>query len=166
MPEARASAQLAPVPEPGPGPDGPPPTSATLSSFQDLVTLAGERRDIKLKTELESNVRPVRFAPGRVEIALQPAAPRGLPNELMRKLEQWTGERWMVSVSDEAGEAPLADQKKARQQSLFREAREMPPVKAVLEAFPGAEILDVRDLTDLPADAADPVDGDEPDSEL
>lgn len=166
MPEARASAQLAPAPEPGPGPEGPPLASAALNSFADVVALAGQRRDIKLKTELENTVRPVRFAPGRVEIALQPDAPRGLPNELMRKLEQWTGARWMVSVSDEVGEEPLADQKKARQQSLFREAREMPPVKAVLDAFPGAEILDVRDLTDLPADAAGPVDGDETDPEI
>lgn len=159
--EARASVQTAPAPEPGPGPDSPVPTTAALNSFEDLVVLAGARRDIKLKTELESNVRPVRFAAGQVEIALQPDAPRGLPNELMRKLEQWTGERWMVSVSDEQGEAPLADQKKARQQSLFREAREMPAVKAVLDTFPGAEILDVRDLADLSDVPVDPEDLDE-----
>ena len=41
-------------------------------------------------------------------------------------------------------------------------ARETPSVKAVLEAFPGAEIVDVRDLADLPADMADPEDPDEP----
>ncbi len=166
MAEARASAQAVPAPEPGPGPEGPPPASAALSSFLDVVALAAERRDIKLKTELETHVRPVRFAPGRVEIALQPGAPRGLPNMLMRKLEQWTGERWLVSVSDETGEAPIADQKKARQQSLFREARETPSVKAVLDAFPGAEIVDVRDLADLPAGDAGGEETDEPDLEM
>jgi len=61
----------------------------------------------------------------------------------------------MVSVSDEAGEEPLADQKKARQQSLFREARELAPVKAVLDTFPGAEILEVRDLAAEPAASLD-----------
>ena len=166
MPEARAQAQAMPAPDPGPGPEGPPPASAALNSFLDVVAMAGERRDVKLKHELETFVRPVRFAPGKVEIALQPGAPHGLPNMLMRKLEQWTGARWLVSVSDETGEAPIADQKKARQQSLFREARETPAVKAVLETFPGAEILDVRDLADVPSDTGGGEEPDEPDIEM
>ena len=163
MAEARATQQLAPMPDQDPGPDGPPPASAQLSSFMDVVALAGERRDVKLKHELETYVRPVRFAPGRVEIALQPGAPRGLPNALMRRLEQWTGARWMVSVSDEAGEAPIAEQREAREQSLLREVREEPSVQAVLDTFPGAEIVKVRDLSDMPLDTEDL---DDPDSEL
>ncbi len=160
--EARATQQLAPMPDQGPGPEGPPPASAALSSFADVVALAGERRDVKLKTELETYVRPVRFAPGRLEIALEPAAPRTLPNALMRRLEQWTGARWVVSVSDEAGDAPIAHQREAREQSLMREAQETASVQAVLEVFPGAKIVNVRDLSDMPMDAEDL---DDPDSE-
>ncbi len=167
MTEARATQQLAPVPDPGPGagpnPEGPPPASAELSSFADVVALVGERRDVKLKHELETHVRPVRFAPGRLEIALEPDAPRGLPNALMRRLEQWTGARWVVSVSDEAGEATIAHQRDAREQTLLREAQETPSVQAVLETFPGAKIVNVRDLSDMPLDAENL---DDPDTEL
>ncbi|MEM1199119.1 MAG: DNA polymerase III subunit gamma/tau [Pseudomonadota bacterium] len=161
--EARATQQLAPVPDQGPRPEGPPPASAELSSFADVVALVGERRDVKLKGELERYVRPVRFAPGRLEIALEPEAPRTLPNALMRRLEQWTGARWVVSVSDEAGDAPIAHQREAREQSLRREAEEAPSVQAVLKTFPGAEIVNVRDLSDMPMDAENL---DDPDSEL
>ncbi|MEM8686848.1 MAG: DNA polymerase III subunit gamma/tau [Pseudomonadota bacterium] len=163
MTQARATQQLAPVPDQDPGPEGPEPASAALSSFADVVALVGERRDVKLKGELESYVRPVRFAPGRLEIALEPEAPRTLPNALMRRLEQWTGARWVVSVSDEAGDAPIARQREAREQSLLREAQDTPSVQAVLETFPGAKIVNVRDLSDMPMDAEDL---DDPDSEL
>jgi DNA polymerase III subunit gamma/tau len=116
-----------------------------LTSFAAIVALAGDKRDIKLKTDLERSVRPVRVAPGRLEIGLEPDAPTGLPGELARKLEAWTGTRWMVLVSKEAGEKPLAATARERRESLFREARDHPDVKAVLERFPGAEIVDVRD---------------------
>jgi DNA polymerase III subunit gamma/tau len=127
-----------------------------LTSFAAIVALAGDKRDIKLKTDLERSVRPVRVAPGRLEIGLEPDAPTGLPGELARKLEAWTGNRWLVLVSKEAGEKPLAATARERRESLFREARDHPDVKAVLERFPGAEIVDVRD------DAAPDANPDEP----
>jgi DNA polymerase III subunit gamma/tau len=105
--------------------------------FADIVALAGDKRDIKLKTELERSVRPVRVAPGRLEIGLEPGASPGLPGELARKLEAWTGTRWLVLVSKEAGETPIAAPARERRESLFREARDHPAVKAVLERFPG-----------------------------
>lgn len=148
MTEARATTQAMPSSDTGPeSPNPPPPTG--LSTFEDIVTLAGTRRDIKLKTQLEANVRLVNCSPGRLEIALQPGAPSGLPNELTRKLEQWTHERWVVSVSSEAGEETVANQKQAKRQTLFREARETDAVKTVLETFPGAEIVNVRDLSEI-----------------
>jgi DNA polymerase III subunit gamma/tau len=130
--------------------------SPPLTSFAAIVALAGDKRDIKLKTDLERSVRPVRVAPGRLEIGLEPDAPTGLPGELARKLEAWTGTRWLVLVSKDAGEKPLAATARERRESLFREARDHPDVKAVLERFPGAEIVDVRD------DAAPDASPDEP----
>jgi DNA polymerase III subunit gamma/tau len=71
--------------------------------------------------------------------------PSGPAGRTARKLEAWTGTRWLVLVSKEAGEKPLAATARERRESLFREARDHPDVKAVLERFPGAEIVDVRD---------------------
>jgi DNA polymerase-3 subunit gamma/tau len=122
------------------------PEPRPLNSFRDIVALAGERRDIKLKQQLEAVVRPVRVAPGQIEIALEPTAPSGLANELQRKLEAWTGMRWMVVVARDGGDKPLALQARDRRETLFVEARDHPDVKAILSRFPGAEIVDVRDL--------------------
>ncbi|MGI9480876.1 MAG: DNA polymerase III subunit gamma/tau [Hyphomicrobiales bacterium] len=144
--EARSVSQAAPVSAPAEENTENPAPPPALASFQDVIKLAGERRDIKLKTELENYVRLIRFAPGQIECALEPDAPRGLPNALSRKLEQWTFTRWIISVSDEGGETPVADQTRAKRQNLFNEVRELPDVKAVLEKFPGAEIVDVTEL--------------------
>jgi DNA polymerase-3 subunit gamma/tau len=117
-----------------------------LSTFKDIIALVAEKRDIKLKSDLERSVRPIRVAPGQVELALEPHASKGLPGELARKLEAWTGQRWMVLVAKEGGDTPLAQQNKDARETLFREARENPDVQAILKRFPGAEITDVRDF--------------------
>ena len=123
----------------------PPAEPRSLSSFSGILALVTEKRDVKLKGDLERLVRPIRVAPGRIELALEPSASPGLPGEIARKLEAWTGERWMVLVAKEGGEKPIAIQQRENRDSLFKEAREHPDVSAFLRRFPGAEIVDVRE---------------------
>ncbi len=128
-------------------PQAPPTSSETraFASFKDILALAAEKRDIKLKGDLERLVRPIRVSPGQIELALEPSAPPGLPGEIARKLEAWTGLRWMVLVAKEGGEKPVAAQARETRDSAFRAAREHPDVAAFLKRFPGAEIVDVRE---------------------
>ena len=80
-----------------------------------------------------------------MEIALEAASDPGLPGELSRKLEQWTGRRWIVAVSKAGGEATIAQQKKDAKNSALQWARSQKDVQAVLKAFPGAEIVNVTE---------------------
>jgi DNA polymerase-3 subunit gamma/tau len=138
------------------------PPPQLFSHFRDIVAFVGEKRDIKLKNELERYVRPVRVALGSIEIALEPRAPPGLAGELARRLEAWTGQRWIISIANEPGEPPLREQALSRRDSAFREVRGHPLVQAVLDLFPGAEITDVRD-PDEPAPVSETPDSSEPD---
>jgi DNA polymerase-3 subunit gamma/tau len=117
-----------------------------FSSLADIALYVGERRDIKLKSDIERFVRPIRVETGRIEMALEPGASPGLPGEIARRLEGWTGVRWMVTVAREGGEPPLSHQRKSTREGLLASARELPAVRAVLERFPGAEIVDVKPL--------------------
>ncbi len=121
-----------------------------LASFEDLVALAAERRDLTIKSALERDVRLVRFEDGRLEISLEASAPKSLTGELSKKLSDWTGRRWMVIVSAESGLPSLYTQAQTRKSELKDGVRTDPLVQAVLARFPGAEIVDVRP----PADAA------------
>jgi DNA polymerase-3 subunit gamma/tau len=126
-----------------------------LSSFAELVALAGEKRDLTIKSALERDMRLVRFEDGKLEIALEGGAPRTLVGELSKKLSDWTGRRWMVVVSGEASEPTLWAQAQARKAELKDDVQSDPLVQAVLKRFPGAEIVDVRPPPDAPAANAD-----------
>jgi DNA polymerase III subunit gamma/tau len=120
------------------------PIAVTVARFEDLIALADEKRDLPTRTALERDVRLVRFEDGKLEIALEPGAPKSLAHELSRKLAEWTGRRWMVVISAEAGAPSLRTQLDAQRSELVRGVRADPLVQAVLSRFPGAEILDVR----------------------
>jgi DNA polymerase-3 subunit gamma/tau len=86
----------------------------------------------------------VRFEDGRLEIALEPSAPKTLVHDLSRKFSQWTNRRWMVIVSAEPGEPTLKSKSDARRAELKTGVQADPLVAAVLARFPGAEIVEVR----------------------
>jgi DNA polymerase-3 subunit gamma/tau len=121
-----------------------------LKTFADLVALAGEKRDVSMKSALERDIRLVHFEDGTLEIALEPSAAKSLVNDLSKKLADWTGRRWMVAVSTETGAPPLRAQAEARKAELKNDVRSDPLVQAVLTRFPGAEIVEVRPPASAP----------------
>jgi len=115
-----------------------------VGTFEGLIALAAQKRDIGVKLALERDVRLVRCEDGRLEIALEPSAAKTLVNELSRKLLQWTGRQWMVVVSAEVAQPTIKSQNEAQQAELKTGVRADPLVQAVLARFPGAEIVGVR----------------------
>jgi DNA polymerase-3 subunit gamma/tau len=115
-----------------------------VKSFDDLIALAAEKRDLSIKSALERDVRLVRFEDGKIELALEGGARQTLIGELSKKLTEWTGRRWMVAVSAEAGSPSIRAQAEMRKTELKDGVRSDPLVQAVLERFPGAEIVEVR----------------------
>ena len=133
----------------------PEPAALRIGSFEDLVALAAERRDLQIKAALERDVRLVHCEDGKLEIALEPGATKTLVNELSRKLSAWTNRQWMVILSREAGAATLKAQADAQDAERKRGVRADPLVQAVLDRFPGAEIVAVRGDVDIKPAADD-----------
>jgi len=121
-----------------------------LASLPELVALAAEKRDLLIKAALEADVRLVRIEDGRLEVALERSASRTLTNDLSRKLEQWTGRRWTVIVSNEAGQPTLRAQNEAARSQRERAVETDPRVQEVLARFPGAKVVEVRRLAAEP----------------
>ena len=110
-------------------------------SYLELVALAGEKRDVLLKTALETQMRPVAFREKSIEVALVEGADPGIIQTLSRRLQQWTGQTWGVSVSTKAATGPtMRDVKDQHAEKARAEAVEDPLVKAILETFPGATV--------------------------
>ncbi len=86
-----------------------------LARFEDLIALAQVNRDILLKMALERDVRLVRFERGTLEFALAPGGSPQLASNLMRRLQEWTGERWMVAISSSPGAPTIRELNDARE---------------------------------------------------
>jgi DNA polymerase III subunit gamma/tau len=124
-----------------------------IASFPELVALAAEKRDLLTKAALEADVRLVRIEDGRLELAMERSAARTLINDLSRKLEQWTGRRWTVIVSNEAGQPTLRSQNELQKNQRERAAEADPRVQEVLARFPGARVVEVRKLAPEPPES-------------
>src|SRR5437868_4304345 len=147
----RASAEARPQPMARAEPQSAP--ALRISSFPQLIALAGEKRDLLTKGALESDMRLVRIEDGRLEIAMEPNASRGLVNDLSRKLELWTNRRWTVIVSNEAGQPTVRSQSLAERSAREKAAEADPRVQEVLARFPGTKVIEVRRLAAEPPES-------------
>jgi DNA polymerase-3 subunit gamma/tau len=140
-PRLAAAQPFVASPEPAAPQDAP---AVVLNSFADLLALAGTQRDIQIKTALERDVQLVRFEPGLLEFSLAPGGSPTLAAQLTRKLQDWTGQRWMVALSTASGAPSLVEQAKAKENERRVGVQAHPLVRAALEHFPGAVIVAVR----------------------
>lgn len=119
-------------------------TLQVFVSFDQVVDLIREKRDMKLLYEVEQGLRLVRYSPGRIEFQPTPEAPADLAAQLGARLQMWTGARWGVSVVNEGGAPTIAEMRDEARRMAEAEAMQNPLVQAVLAAFPGAKIADIR----------------------
>ena len=124
-----------------------------LQNFQAVIDLAQEKRDIGLKHGLENGVHLVSFETatperaGRIEIRCV-AGEENIVQDLTRKLRDWTGQSWVVSLSQAAGAPTIGSLKRSAAEQREAAAREDPHVKAALAAFPDAEIVSVSEFSE------------------
>ena len=120
------------------------PALATVASYKDLISLAAAKRDMLSKLALESSMRPVSFEQGRIEVSLLEGTNPAVVNNLAARLQTWTGQRWLVTVSTKPAEGlTVRQEKEQRQEAATAAAHDDPLVKAIMETFPGAKLVNV-----------------------
>ena len=133
------------------------------ASFEEVVALFAARREPLLCAHLMGDVHLVRFAPGHIEFRAGDNAPADLANQVSLKLGQWTGAKWLVSVSNQDGAPTLRAQADAAQAERRGAAIGHPLVQAALDTFPGATIAAVHEHA--PGDGGAAPDGETTDGE-
>jgi len=141
---ATARAVAAPAAAPERAPDADTVALARYASFEDVVALVRARRDMAMLVEIEEGVRLARYTPGRIEFEPAAGALPELASRIAQRLQTWTGARWGVSVVGSGGAPTIAELRAEAAGDLRSEAAAHPLVQAVLAAFPGARIKDVR----------------------
>ncbi|MFC7705788.1 DNA polymerase III subunit gamma/tau [Plastorhodobacter daqingensis] len=117
---------------------------AGYPSFEHVVALIRDSRDMKLLVEVETHLRLARYSPGRIEFQPTAEAPPDLAARLAQRLQSLTQHRWAITLVNEGGGATIAESRDAERLAMEAEARQHPLVQAVLQAFPQARITDIR----------------------
>ena len=129
---------------------------ANPQSFEDVVRLVDERRDISLRLDIEKYVRPISFRPGAITFEPVAGAPANLAQRLVGRLKEWTGQQWLIAAEGGGGAETMLERQKRARTEAYEQALAEPFVQAVLAAFPGTELVEVRQMaTPEPAAPSD-----------
>jgi DNA polymerase-3 subunit gamma/tau len=117
-----------------------------IRSLEDIAALAQANGAPVLKVHIENDIHLVHLEAGKIEFRPSARAPRTLAGDLSQKLKDWTGVRWSVSIAREGGAPTLSEQRKSAKAAKFESATQQPVVREILDRFPGAEIIAVRNI--------------------
>jgi DNA polymerase-3 subunit gamma/tau len=149
----RTQALARPTEEPMRAAPAPAAPSMAIRTLEDIVALAKTKGARILERLLENDVHLVALDQGRIEFRPGAHAPKTLASDLAQRMRDWTGERWIVTLASEGG-APAIAQSRAEAERAKKDAvTQQPFVRAVLDAFPGAEVVAVREKEDMQSPA-------------
>jgi DNA polymerase III subunit gamma/tau len=114
-----------------------------IKTFTNLIQLCNVKKEIKLKYELETNVNLVSFEDKRIEISFNENLDKDFVKILSAKLYDWTGERWIISLSKKSGTASIKEKTSILKEESIKNAKKGLAYKKVLESFPDAELVDI-----------------------
>lgn len=120
------------------------------ADFRALVSLFEEKKEVRLFTELYTEVNLVSYQQGHLEIRVSERAPQNLAGKVMQHVQNWTGQRLMVSLSSAEGAPSLAEQDRAKKEARWKNAESHPLVQATLKTFPDAKMIGIRTRAKAP----------------
>ena len=114
-----------------------------IDSFKNLLDICNEKKEVKLKFELEKNVNLVNFERNRIEISFNENLDKSFVKELSSKLYEWTGERWIISFSKEIGQMSVKQQADNDKKRLINDIKKTELYNDFIKMFPDAYLDDV-----------------------
>ena len=115
-----------------------------ISSFNDLLKICTLKKEMKLKYELEKNVNLVSFENQRMEISFHENLDKEFIKILSSKLYEWTGNRWIITLSKKKGKPSIKENEINIKKDLLEKAKKELIYKKILETFPDAELIDIE----------------------
>ena len=115
-----------------------------LSTFDQLLNICAEKKEIKLKYELEKNVNLVGFENNRIEISFNDDLDKNFVKDLSTKLFEWTQERWIITLTKKKGELSIKERQNKQKLDLIVSAKNSDIFKIIKEKFPDAKLINVK----------------------
>ena len=113
-------------------------------SFEDLISLASIKKEIQLKYDLENNVNLIKFSEGKIDISFNEKLDRNFVRNLSKKLLDWTGNRWVITLAKKVGQKTFSELKKIKKKELLDQEKKSEIYKKFKNIFPDVELLEVK----------------------
>ena len=120
--------------------------TSKINSFEELISLVEKNKEIELKFDLERNVRLVKFSEGKIDIEFNEKLSKNFIKNLTSRLLEWTGNRWIITLSKSKGDQTIYEKKNEVKKMLFEDAKKTEIYKKVMELFPNAELTNVDEV--------------------
>ena len=117
-----------------------------INSFDYLLKICTEKKEMKLKYELEKNVNLVSFEKNRIEISFNDNLDKNFVKDLSLKLYEWTSQRWIITFSKTKGEISIKEKEQNKKKELISKAKQSKLYIDTLKKFPDASLVDITKI--------------------
>ena len=114
-----------------------------ISSFEDLIKLSSKKKEIELKYDLERNVNLVKFSEGKIDISFNESLRKNFVRNLSEKLLQWTGKRWMITLTKEVGQKTFSELQSTKRKELLEQEKKGEVYRKFKNIFSDGELTEV-----------------------
>ena len=115
-----------------------------ISSFEDLIKLSSLKKEIELKYDLEKNVNLIKFSKGKIDISFNENLGKNFVRNLSEKLLDWTGKRWVITLTKTAGHKTFSEQKIINKKQILEKEKKGEIYKEFKNVFSDLELIDVK----------------------
>ena len=119
-----------------------------INKFEDLIEMCIQKKEMKLKYELENNVNLVSFSNTNIEISFNDKLNKSFVKDLSEKLYDWTKKRWLISFSKEKGAISEKEKNKSLRKKNIKEYESSNEYKKLLKALPDIKLIDIEKIDD------------------
>jgi len=115
-----------------------------IKTFEQLIELTSKKREIELKYDLEKNVRLVKFIEGKIDITFNENLGKNFVRNLSEKLFEWTGRRWVITLTKEMGQKTFSEIREITKNKLLENEKKSETYKKFKELFSDGELIEVE----------------------
>ena len=114
-----------------------------INSFQDLIDIANNEKEIELKFDLERNVKLVTFNKGKINMSFNEKLNKNFIKNLTEKLLMWTGDRWIISLSKNETAKSIYEKNIENKSMIIEKFKNSDLAKKVKDTFSDAVLVDI-----------------------
>ena len=114
-----------------------------INSFQDLIDIANNEKEIELKFDLERNVKLVTFNKGKIDMSFNEKLNKNFIKNLTEKLLMWTGDRWIISLSKNETAKSIYEKNIENKSMIIEKFKNSDLAKKVKDTFSDAVLVDI-----------------------